>query len=494
MKRFLTSLRSVLTPRPRSVTPHVKTARLPSYTRGFLVADAGIRQPLPNFREVRADIPGIRTWVDSETEVLSATCGSCAVVVFGTVADTLSEDITPQDIALSLAESLCSDRKAFLTRIGTISGRYAVVAKDQDGSFAVGDAGGTRSIFYTTTGPLLVASHSKLIADLIDAKEIEIASNIQEFGTSYRARNWPGRLSKYRSVFSLTPNTYLDLTSREPRRFFPMQPLPLRTADEAADIVAPLLTTSVANFMHNYSQPGTRDILMFLTGGIDSRLIMSVIGKYSDRLTAYSYQIGEAHTHDIKVANSIAGRAGIPHIVHHASPSEFDPDVCKWADEAASGLYIGSKSVVSNCATLSNFNFAMRGNLGEISRGVFHARTAYEDQPARYMARVWYRGSERHKVIMDAFQDYAQAVEIEKAKWPLRILYYWEHKHATWHAGNLNELDVGFDTYNPLNSRNVIEAMCGVSLEDQKSSAVHRALIAKLDPDLLHFGVKHKTI
>lgn len=338
----------------------------------------------------------------------------------------------------------------------------------------------------------MAASHAKLLADQTNAPVIAIAGNLQSFGSGYRARNWPGRLSKYEGVYALTPNTYLDLNLKRPQRFYPLRPMPQRSPAEAAEIVSVHLRNAVANFRQNYLDGRSREALVFLTGGIDSRLVLGAFNGHEKVLAAFSYENGGAHNEDLRVALMLAHSKAIPHHIHYVD-DDINQRLSRWASDNGAGVYIGSKSVLTYCfANLRGYKYGLRGNLGEISRGVLSARSAFIDEPARFMARIWLRGSERVPLILELFIDYAEAIEIDKTPCPLRILYYWEHRHATWHAANINELDCAFDTFNIMNSRNIIEAMCGVSLDDQKLCSVHLEAIRLMDAGILDFPLKQK--
>src|SRR5690606_8548811 len=130
----------------------------------------------------------------------------------------------------------------------------------------------------------------------------------------------------------------------------------------------------------------------------------------------------------------------------------------EWALRNGGGVFSGSRAVIDQLARhYSGYRFSLRGNLGEISRGIYLRQRKFISQPAKYMARLWFQGSEENPEVLDSFADYAAAIQIERAAWPLRILYYWEHRHGTWHAATANTLDAAFDTFNLLNCRSIIE-------------------------------------
>lgn len=466
---------------------------LVEFPRGFILSNGDVSCVPENFREIDSNIDGLRIWLEKRAFGYRAAAGGVQVHVFGFVVDTLNAETSIDDIVGGLAQAALEGKDALLTALDSIGGRYAVLAVAPDYALLVGDAGGARSIFYHMDGEAYVcASHSLLIARMIGADEIAIANDLQSYGEGYRARNWPGRLSKYERVLALTPNTYLDLNSLRPRRFFALAPLVEIDADQAAQKVSGYLSTAAANFFRNYLPGGSREAVVFLTGGIDSRLVLSALSGFENRLSAYSYDVNGAHLEDITLARRIADDLSIPHYIDDGTNSHSS-ETTKVASLNAANPYLGLKSVLNYARdNLSGAKFALRGNFGEISRGVFSARLAFKDRPALFMSRVWRKGSENHRPIREAFEDYADGVEFSKSKWPIRILYYWEHKHATWHAANLNELDNSFDTFNIMNSRNIIEAMCSVSLEEQKGCAVHGKTIKHLSPKLLDYPLKYK--
>lgn len=465
------------------------SSELRPYIRGFLVS-TDRKLVVPDTFTLIPD-EDLSIYRDDETITHITSSGDFKIIVFGVTVDTVNFKTTPQQIADSLLAALVIGRKELFARLSQIGGRYAILAKDYDGYFLVSDAGGVRSVFYhhNEERGYFVGSHAKLIAEQIDAPLTPFAHNIQSLGEGYRTRNWPGRTSKYDTVFQLTPNTYLSLPNCTVTRFYPFESLPQRTPEEAAILIKPYLLNAIAALDMHYGGLTSRARLLLLSSGIDSRLVLSALKNFSDHTHALTYRISDRHEADVKVAQDLANIAGITHHTF-TDMGSTDKVVSSWAAQNGAGVYVGSKPVINECfKNYSDFSFSLRGNLGEISRGVFQARSAYSDHPAKFMARIWFRGSENHSHVLECFEDFANAIQIDKVNWPLRILYYWEHKHATWHSASVNELDLAFDTFNILNSRNILEAMCGVSEEDQAVDAVHHALIRLLWPELAELPI-----
>ncbi|WP_417329164.1 asparagine synthase-related protein [Halomonas cupida] len=461
----------------------------PLYIRGFVASSSTVAYVPDTFNRV---VDGeIKLYIEDSTNFVSCHNHGVEVFVMGVVIDAECPDSSPHEIANDLAKRLGDTRSAFFEGLYSVGGRYAILAKDDKGYFVVGDAGGVRSIFYTLPEDgFLICSHAALLARQISAPVNPIADYIQELGTKpARARNWPGRQSRYQSVYQLTANTSLNLSDNTVERFFPFEELPQRTPRQAASIVKKYLVNSASALVKHYGDGDSKPLISLLTSGIDSRLVLSALRNQTERLSALSYRVKKVHQPDNEVSKQLAEEAGIDWHFFKVDETGLD-GVAKWAMENSSPVYLGSQSVVHECAKrFSSYKFGLRGNLGEVSRGVYIPRRAFMDNPPKFMARVWFRGSERHKEVIDAFTDYADAIEIHKAKWPLRILYYLEHRHGTWHAATANVMDAAFDTFNIMNCRAIIEAMCGVSEEDQANHMVHKEIVSMLWPELLEYPI-----
>lgn len=459
-----------------------------NYPRGFIVSTSEVAVP-KNYRKVT--FKGLYVYVDAACYVYSSIDGKSRVVVFGTIFDNECPDSTPEEVAAGLSAILSRGRAQFFKSLYSLGGRHAIFCMDSQGCFAVGDAGGARSIFYKMVGAnFILSSHAQLLAQQINAPISQFSDNIQSLGTTYRARNWPGRQSRFDGVLQLTPNTTINLKSGKVSRFFGKDAPPLRPAEEAAAIARKHLVNSVSAFSKHYLQ-GRSKAALFLTSGIDSRLVVSSFKYNYENLEAVTYRLGEVHDGDVRIATKITDSLGIKHRVLSCEIG-CGGSLQDWCEVNGSNVYVGSRKVIED--VVGSFDgqgveFSVRGNLGEISRGVFLARPAFKDVPPRFMARNWYRGSDVHDSVIEAFRDFSDAIEMESIQWPIRVLYYWEHKHATWFSATLNEMDVAFDTFVPMNSRNIIEAMCGVSESDQESDAVHKEMIRALRPDLLEIEI-----
>ncbi|MFV0894377.1 hypothetical protein [Pseudomonas kurunegalensis] len=458
------------------------------FPRGFIVSNR--RMEVPSTYS-RLAYKGLFMYVDSRTIVTKSPHGKFKVTVFGFIYDSEAPDRTPQEIVNSLAVTLATNRMSLLNALYTLGGRYAVLCHDEQGLFVAGDAGGARTIFYNVSPDcFIVSSHARLLASQINAELSEYVENIQSFGDTHRARNWPGRQSMFNGVLQLTPNTCLNLRNGKVNRFFGMNKPPLRSVKEAAEIASKLILNSVSAFAKHYLGDESKAVL-FLTCGMDSRLVVGSFKNHYACLESVTYRLSDAHDADVAIAAQLADRVGISNnsieIVGNRSGNLHE-----WCEINGAGVYVGSRRIIHKIYDEyrdERYKYSVRGNLGEIARGVFINRPAFSTIPHKFMARNWYRGSDQNEAILDAFLDFSDAIELDMAQWPVRALYYWEHKHATWFGTTLNEMDIMFDTFVPMNSRNIIEAMYGVSDQDQLSDAVPKEMVNLLRPDLLDFPI-----
>ncbi|WP_327053596.1 asparagine synthase-related protein [Halomicrococcus gelatinilyticus] len=209
-----------------------------------------------------------------------------------------------------------------------LSGPFLIACVDQRGSAIVAtDKSATRPCYYTTDGGFLFASELKaLLTQLHDVR-----LNTQAIGDLLLTGAVLGRKTLVDEIESLEPGSYLryrdGVISKE--RYWtpgfgtaPAEGYVERTVDHYRESVEKLVETVDG------------DLGLWLSSGLDSRTMASVVTDEVESFTAFTY--GSHWGKDCAGARQVAERLDIPHYV-----SEYTADGCVDAIQKGVGLTDG---------------------------------------------------------------------------------------------------------------------------------------------------------
>jgi hypothetical protein len=410
-------------------------------------------------------------------------------MVLGHLVDTQGWRSTPEAVSTA-AEALARPETDFHDVTDAWSGRYLVLFGTDGALRAMTDAGGVRSAFFTLEGPLVLASHARLAAEIIGATPAPLFE-------LYRAlrddRSWsgpmpmPGRSTPWSGVVHLTANTALDLESRRLRRLFPRAPIPSAVPQEAAAALAPRLTGQVTSL----AETG-RPIAISITAGVDSRVTLAASRARRDDVTYFTYHLDGStrDDEDVEVAGAMAAELALPYRVLHYDENSASAALRDAITEATSFSH-GQAIVGGYQATFPPDTIHVRSNLGEIGRAFYRRQRAgvaiaveATDVTPEDLARLWGH-DDPSPPIVEAFDEWMQATAFGAAEGidPLD-LFYWEHRMSCWHANVVLESDFAFETHVLFDSRWILARLLSVPLGARRKGAVFRHLGSMLWPEL----------
>jgi hypothetical protein len=208
-----------------------------------------------------------------------------------------------------------ADEDEFYAVLDRLAGRFALIANVGGRTEIFQDAMGSRSVFYSTSGVPIAASHAEIVADLIGAT---FADYFVPFITSrnYQQRDvkyLPGVAAPYQHVSQLTPNTKLNMPTQVVERFWPREEIGAETTNaEAADALVVHLKG-----LQRYLEVNGRRPVIGLTAGTDSRGVFAATKDNDPVIFTYVRSEGANVTKslDARTASEIAGVYGLKAIV-----------------------------------------------------------------------------------------------------------------------------------------------------------------------------------
>ena len=423
------------------------------YNRQFI---AGPRVP-PRPSAWGSVVFASRLWVTyhASLNVTKAVEDDREVLCLGHIFDPNHPSHTDQDIAERLVRSVTSFM-AFEHATAQLAGRWVLFVSLGGQARLYPDAGGTKSAFYTVAGPqseLWIGSQPRLISEAVDVT-IDTGT-LEAFCNGTVKNSWPGDITPYENIRQLLPNHYVDLSSGEVRRFWPLGALPHYDTDTAAKKIGETLSaimTSVA---------ARRHVAMPLTGGYDSRVLLACSGERKKDLEVFVVIDPGTPSHDTSIPKRLMSRLGLKGRILHAK--RFDKAFWDIYRQNVAEMFWDKGS--TKFFTFTRYGhgwFVATGNIAELIRRCSYYRDGIHPSaisPAFLAQKAGYEGN---PVAIRAFErwlrDVPQDMDME-----VLDLFYWEHRVGNWVSMGLTGLDTVCEVIPMYNCRTILEA--GVTVD-----------------------------
>lgn len=459
-----------------------------AFARGFLLAERALAPPVPGW--VSEPIAGLHLSRAPELDLTRAEHDGACVAVLGHLVDTGRWLTQPKAVAAA-AVTLARSEAAFLDVTDGWSGRYLLLFGRSGAWQVMTDAAGMRSAFHALEGPLVLASHARLVADVLGAPPSPIVAAYREVKAAQPPGSvppYPGRSTPWVGVVALTANVALDVGSRRLRRVHPRGPVERLDVDSVAAMVAPLLRGQIELLVAS-----GRPVALSVTAGRDSRVSLAASRSRHDAIDYFTYaRAGLVRNDwDVAAASSMAAAAGLSHRVL-AVPSAHEPAELLSAVEAATITTNGRAYVGAYRSAFASDTIHVRSNIGEVGRSYYRRHRHVRDLPTEardltpeVMASLWGHGTSVSEPVVAAFDDWMQAVAFADIEGVDGLdMLYWEHRMACWHANALLASDFAFDSHVLFNARSILMALLAVPLDDRIRSRVFKRLVATLWSEL----------
>jgi hypothetical protein len=389
--------------------------------------------------------------------------GDHALTLIGHILDPLSPEAANTDI-LNLLLNEFRNRETLIAATHRLGGRWLIIAADTNNLFLFHDAMGLRQAFYTepaATGDLWVMSQPGIAGEVLSLTPDTQALDYMDTQTFRRTSEsrFPAAATTFKGLKHLLPNHWLDLKTRQCKRYWPSSPLETLTPETAIDRLLPLLSGQVRAAAKRF------DLALSLTAGIDSRLVLAAARDEAYRqcmITVRQGKMPDDHA-DIDVPRRLLKRIGLTHEVVHAT-SSMSPDFSLWFKRnvfLAHDLYGHDAEAIFRC--FGRTKAVITGSGAEVGRCAFRSKLPRADHVRFTPALLaWLEYGSTHPFLVEHFQDWlANAGQQNYVK--LLDLFEWEQDYGNWLAMTQLEFDIAWrDNFTPFNCRDVLATMLGV--------------------------------
>ena len=291
---------------------------------------------------------------------------------------------------------------------------------------------------------------------------------------------FPAGLTAHRGLHRLLPNHYLDLTTLEVRRFWPVKAIGTDPDPEA--IVSEIIEVVQAQIEALTHAP--KKLGVALTGGHETRMLLACARPYLDKIDMVTVVGGDRHEIDSALSRRIATDLGLSHITLRRQA----------ATDEQRDLFVRRGG---HCNADSNSHYhpsiwpiAETHNLvggvgGEVARAFYWRR---DDQAGTHLsasALTARFGLAYEKAVSDAIEAWLQGLP-QMSAFEVMDLAYLEHRDGAWYASQFY-CDPILVRFAPLLTSRIVELMVRLPPDWKRQSRLGHAVIARLWPELASY-------
>ena len=443
-------------------------------------------EELPSWKRVSVN-DGLCLTVHPDLSCYQASKNGKSLPLLGFILDPADAGATDQSIVEGLVCKLsqCED---FFPQTYRYGGRWILIAADGNTTALFHDAAGIRQAYYTNAGyggDTWCASQPGLLAKLLGLQMSQEALGLIDSHAFRQNREywWPGDGSPYAEISHLLPNHWLNLKTRQVRRYWPDGDLPERPLEEVIEPISTTLRGMLASAAKRF------ELVLAITAGWDSRLLLAASKNITPPIPCMTVrQIGMRDNHpDISVPARLLPRLGREHHIVTASLLT-DPDFTRtfkanvllahnhYAPDAQAILqYYGLRKTVLSAGVSEVARYPLSGILRSAGR-----RTAAE------LSETVFGTGKNPFAIREIEKWFAGVGNIFNLN--LDTIFFWEQRVANWLAGNQLEFDTAWqEIVMPYNCRNLLIDMLSVRQRDRLGprNILFRRLIMNLWPEVM---------
>ena len=423
-----------------------------------------------------------------DLNVTQASCTEKSLTLMGPILDPSDPEATNTEILNRLLDRFL-DFNTLIEATYGYGGRWIVIAVQGEQSILFHDALGLRQAFYTDIDcgdGLWVMSQPGIVADQF---EFKISTDAREYIDSDEFRSnpeyrWPCAGTPFIEIKQLLPNHYLDLVSGDSHRYWPCRPLEMVPVNEALETLSSLLPGLVTAAAKRF------DVVLGITAGLDSRLVLAACKDFSGTISGVSVQqstMKDDHR-DIAVPARLLGKFGLKHKVITPKPGMTH----EFARIFRRNVFMAHEHYGPDAEAIltysSHQNTVLTGRGAEVGKCCYSEEfrnSKLTEITAETLLRSVNMGN--HEFPIRHFNDWLNNLgNIYNVK--VADLFQWEHAHGNWLAMTQLEFNLAWrEIITPFNCRDVLTTMLSVPEQYRKPPHYELLLelIKRLWPELL---------
>ncbi|MBW1991390.1 MAG: hypothetical protein JRI59_04610 [Deltaproteobacteria bacterium] len=424
-----------------------------------------------------------------DLEVVSHSTAETTLTLLGFILDPLNPSRTSEDIVRDLAQR-CKDLADLLAGCEPLSGRWALLLQNREGSWIFTDALGFRTVYYTSPELGTWCGSQPEIIKAAVGLEREDDEGLLAFVLNPRfARQesaWVGSRTIYKNCHRLLPNHFLKLGASQPVRFFPLVPLEKRGVEEIVAAAVGILQGSFAAITRRTSltQP--------ITSGWDSRVLLAASRHMAEHIEYYVDRQGalpENHP-DIWVPARLTKKMGLNFVLKNSEeilPGWF---VGLLASNVTGARVLPKTRMIYARLMDGETRVNINGNGSEVCRNYYESRFGLNPCNPSTEELAQGLGYPGMTFVIQELEEWRAGLAASGTN-DVNILdlLMWEQDLGTWGAQYPAEQDLAVEEFSPFNCRRLLTTLLSAPRELRAGPhhPLYRQLIEAMWPELLAF-------
>ncbi|SFC11094.1 hypothetical protein SAMN04488102_10385 [Alkalibacterium subtropicum] len=404
-----------------------------------------------------------------------------SIILYGKVIDSRNAALTPREIAADLLAA--ENMTELLAYSRYLAGRYVILFRVKEELWVLPDATSSVPVYYTVTGhETVVASSQKRIADVLgfelSASAVKIKASAEE------QQSLPYDSAMYDEMKAVIPNHYLNVNEQRAVRHFPSYKMQEKTVEEVALETIHLTQNVVDNYM------AERELIIPLTAGKDSRLVLSFFRKYQDRIKLYTFNHHpeSPEPDDIRIPKQLTEKLGLTYRVFPRE--QLEESDYKHYQTMFSGTQ--NKRILENALTLKKSEYRdqsfVTGDIIPLVKSNFGRKLPEKLATPSYLVTKTHNYSKENKARITEWLNEVKGSAHENQV-SLYDLFFWEMRLGRWLPNNMANYDTMSDPVLIFNNRHLIESWSAIPRAKRVDTAIHEMIIAKQWPELLDISL-----
>jgi hypothetical protein len=421
--------------------------------------------------------------------------GENTVILIGISIDCTDSSKSQEQILDTLFTSF-TNIQSIIEASKPLAGRWVIICQDSKDTILFTDPGGLRTVYYYTEGTRIWCASQPALIDQVKKLSVSADESLLTFINNpefhKKESAWIGNKTIYENCFHLMPNHYLSCQEAKQTRFFPtIQLSKINDLDQAATEVSTYFSNIINGAFRQY------DIIITLTAGYDSRLLLAASTNIAEKTSFYVEDMGylKSYHNDIWVSKKLAKKFDLDYNI-----IGIEEPVPNWfTDLLAQNVMHARKSpippkIISIYSKLvrNENRIVINGNVTEIVR-IDEGKKSFNQKVTDTMgnstieAIVNFSGYS-NPFVVDEIKEWSESIDIsylEEAN--IFDMFHWEQKVGNWGALYPSEQDIAIDRISPFNCRLILETCLKVPRDSRSAPGYpfFKLIIEKLWPEIL---------
>lgn len=430
--------------------------------------------------------------VHPDLEVASAGSKKSSLTLLGFAIDPFSPEKSNQQIV----EDMVAGNPTFdeiIRKTEPFGGRWLFIYQNGNDLKIFSDPCGNRPVYYLKTNDdtFLCGPNPAIMQHFHPIKE-NITPEIQQVLDhpmfKIKEQAWIGNETIYKDVYHLMANFYLDVNTKEVKRFWPYAPMGHLTLKEATGLSAKILKGSLDGIGRRHK------LSVAVTAGWDSRVIMAASKDVKENVTYFVSLKGTEpdNFHEKVVPVELFEKMKMPFYVQTCNV-EVNPEFKKTIETNVSmaRTYLQKTKNIYKYHLDFDGMINVNGNASEIGRVCVRPIFPEKASGKAFLKKNYISyGGEYYKKQLDQWVEEVRPYCLANG---LNIwdMFYWEQRMGNWGSVYPSEQDIAIDQFSPFNNRLLITTMLSLDEKYRKypDYKLHYEIIRALWPETLQVPV-----